>query len=155
MRQNNWKTGAYDTARSLFPAGTRIEEISSRNDKARRGVVKDIEPTGVLHVIWDNKTESKIILGIDNIRKLRPNEIEEEKRIAAPQWFEMEVYTYTLCTAIVDYCKKLKLPFEYEEYDKVYYIKIKCTEDRAKKFRKWLDKRFENEGKFADLEFSM
>lgn len=157
MRKNNWKAGAGDTARSLFPVGTRIEQMTLQDGvDIRRGKVESIEPTGELNVLWDDKTNSKIILGLDSIRKLRPDEIEEEKRMEAPQWYEIEIYAYRLYEALLDYCKKVHLQYEaYNEDKDVYIVKIRCTNARFEKVRKWIEKRCENEGKFADLEFSM
>ena len=57
-----------------------------------RGIVDHVDDAGQIHMRWDNGRTLAVIPGIDNFRKLTPQEIQEEQQgIPVPQMEEQSI----------------------------------------------------------------
>lgn len=79
---NVWEENARK-ARKLYPEGTRIELINMNDPfspiaKGMRGTVDFIDDAGQIFMKWDNGHGLAIVPGVDEFRKLTPEEIEKE-----------------------------------------------------------------------------
>lgn len=79
---NEWEEKARK-ARELYPEGTRIELINMNDpyhpvEKGMRGTVDFIDDAGQIFMKWDNGHGLAIVPGVDEFRKLTPEEIEKE-----------------------------------------------------------------------------
>lgn len=79
---SEWEKNA-QRARRLYPEGTRIELINMNDpynpvEKGMRGTVDVIDDAGQIFMNWDNGYGLAIVPGVDEFRKLTPEEIEKE-----------------------------------------------------------------------------
>lgn len=73
-----------ESAKKMYPPGTRIELISMKDPYApvpagTRGTVKFVDSVGTIFPEWDNGRTLGIVPGEDSFRKLTQQELEEEK----------------------------------------------------------------------------
>ena len=79
---SEWEKNA-QRARRLYPEGTRIELINMNDpyhpvEEGMRGTVDIIDDAGQIFMNWDNGYGLPIVPGVDEFRKLTPEEIEKE-----------------------------------------------------------------------------
>lgn len=79
---SEWEKNA-QRARRLYPEGTRIELINMNDpyhpvEEGMRGTVDIIDDAGQIFMNWDNGYGLAIVPGVDEFRKLTPEEIEKE-----------------------------------------------------------------------------
>ena len=81
--------------RKEFPAGTRVELVRMDNEPnpdihpGIRGTVEFIDDAGNIRVRWSYGGEVRVIYGVDECRKLTPEEIAEEERMARETTMKM------------------------------------------------------------------
>lgn len=77
--------------RKEFPVGTRVELVRMDNEPnpdiypGMRGNVEHVDDAGNIRVRWSYGGEVRIIYGEDECRKLTPEELAEEQKIAKEQ----------------------------------------------------------------------
>ena len=81
--------------RKEFPVGTRVELVRMDNEPnpdihpGIRGTVEFIDDAGNIRVRWSYGGEVRVIYGVDECRKLTPEEIAEEERMARETTMKM------------------------------------------------------------------
>lgn len=77
--------------RKEFPVGTRVELVRMDNEPnpdiypGIRGNVEFVDDAGNIRVRWSYGGEVRVVYGVDECRKLTPEEIAEEQKIAKEQ----------------------------------------------------------------------